>query len=379
MARKLILSGFMSALLLVSVVAYSLPAFAQGPDSSKTPQVVLAFGKVPGQDLFAHVWIVVPHGADKKQTIDESLRQQGLKPFSHSDFSLNERTLPQFNDQYTDNDFFTQYYNDANQPTGVSHLTLIASQDIWTSVTSSNFAFDVHDDDNDLTTDRCPSIVRECPGKQFPDGFSDVAWMQIRDKNTLGVTWYYSSLPEADIALNTNFSWEVNSTTKGIFDPLTVLIHEEGHIIGLGHSKVDGAIMEAVYDGKRQTLHLDDICGIQTIYGTPQSCGDQPSDPVDPQPGTATDAIVTYGMNKGKLQVQVNLKDESNNPVPKTSVTIIVSSDSASSGSTTKTTNDNGLATWNFRGVPGGYYTTQITHVDGNVWNGNTVDPGFLK
>ena len=99
---------------------------------------------------------------------------------------------------------------------------------------------------------------------------------------------------------------------------------------------------------------------------------------------TATDAYVDYSFKKGRVQVLVDLKDENDptnlKPVPNTSVTIIFSSDSASSGSTTKMTDGNGIATWNFRGVPGGFYTTEITHVDGNPWNStNTHDDGFQK
>ena len=99
---------------------------------------------------------------------------------------------------------------------------------------------------------------------------------------------------------------------------------------------------------------------------------------------TATDAYVTYSFKQGRVQVQVELIDENdpNNPklVPDTNVTIIFASDSASSGLTTKVTNDIGVATWNFRGVPGGDYFTTI-HAVGTVspWYGETHDPGFQK
>ena len=104
-----------------------------------------------------------------------------------------------------------------------------------------------------------------------------------------------------------------------------------------------------------------------------------------PQPdptSTATDAYVTYSSNKGRVQVTVDLFDESGEnpaPVPNTSVTIIFQSSLASSGSTTKITDDNGSVSWNFKGVPGGDYTTTVTHVDGKIWSGITHDPGFHK
>lgn len=371
--RKLVISGLTLPVLFFSLISASLPASAQGPDfvPGKT-EVILALGKVPGQDLYAHVWLVIPSGSDKNTIVNDSLRNQGLKPIHHSDFSLTGMHYDQFFNG-TNFPVLTQNYNPANDPTGNGYTTLQKTHNTWNSVDSQNFAFF----DGGIT-DRCPSLVKECPGKQISDNRNDVAWMQIKDRNTLGVTWYNTNSQEADMALNTNFSWSTDGSA-GTFDVETVYLHENGHVLGLSHSDVTGAVMEPVYDGIRQSLHQDDICGIQTIYGTLQACGDQPEDPVVPQPGTATDAIVNYGMSKGRVQVQVGLMDESDNPVPNTSVTIIFSSDSASSGSTTKTTNDNGLATWNFRGVPGGYYSTQITHVDGTVWTGNTIDPGFLK
>jgi hypothetical protein len=53
----------------------------------------------------------------------------------------------------------------------------------------------------------------------------------------------------------------------GQFDLTTVAIHEFGHALGLNHSPVPGAVMEAFYAGPRRVLHGDDIAGIISIYG----------------------------------------------------------------------------------------------------------------
>ena len=87
MVRKLILSGFMSALLLASVIAYSLPAFAQGPDSAGKSQVVYAFGEIPGKNIIVHVAVIVPPGLDKNEVINQALNSQGAKKIQKSEDS----------------------------------------------------------------------------------------------------------------------------------------------------------------------------------------------------------------------------------------------------------------------------------------------------
>jgi hypothetical protein len=238
------------------------------------------------------------------------------------------------------------------------------------------------DPNNDLITDRCPSIVRECPGKQFPDTFSDVAWMSIKDKNTLGVTWYYSNLAEADVALNTRFTWILNSDIPGTFDPLTVFIHENGHVLGLSHSKVEGSIMEAVYDGVRKELHPDDICGIQSIYGTQEdACGTTISSP-EPTTGDATTADIDYKIRKGPnggLLVTATLLDGTQ-PVSGTSVKIELFRNGNYLGTATGDTNNEGKAGFIlYNPVKSGTYKTTVLEVAGAAWGGATKDPGFTK
>ncbi len=50
-------------------------------------------------------------------------------------------------------------------------------------------------------------------------------------------------------------------------DLVTVAAHEIGHVIGLRHTDVPGALMVPNYTGSHRFLCLDDIQGIQSIYG----------------------------------------------------------------------------------------------------------------
>ncbi|KAJ8775203.1 hypothetical protein K2173_020207 [Erythroxylum novogranatense] len=62
--------------------------------------------------------------------------------------------------------------------------------------------------------------------------------------------------------------WSVGPI-RGAFDLETVALHEIGHLLGLGHSEVEGAIMwPSIKPGTTMHgLHTDDIQGIRALYG----------------------------------------------------------------------------------------------------------------
>jgi len=71
------------------------------------------------------------------------------------------------------------------------------------------------------------------------------------------------------------------------FDLPTVLLHEIGHALGLGHSAVVGSVMEPIYATTRRTLTADDIAGIQAIYGVRQTT---------PEPGMLVLLMSAFGV-----------------------------------------------------------------------------------
>ncbi|HBH54692.1 MAG TPA: hypothetical protein DDY91_22645 [Planctomycetaceae bacterium] len=57
-------------------------------------------------------------------------------------------------------------------------------------------------------------------------------------------------------------TWAIGANT----DIQTVALHELGHILGLGHSSVAGAVMFPTYGGALTTLQQDDLNGIRFLY-----------------------------------------------------------------------------------------------------------------
>jgi hypothetical protein len=77
-----------------------------------------------------------------------------------------------------------------------------------------------------------------------------------------------------DLHIDVNRTWvddPTDTTSDNDFDLFTVVLHELGHSLGLGHSTVSGSVMESNYEGARRSLSADDIAGIQALYGPAQS------------------------------------------------------------------------------------------------------------
>jgi hypothetical protein len=80
---------------------------------------------------------------------------------------------------------------------------------------------------------------------------------------------YNGGTNAGDIFFNTAQSWQVNGTT---YDLETVIIHELGHALGLGHSTVSSAdAMWPDYTASKHAVTSDDTAGIRVIYNARQN------------------------------------------------------------------------------------------------------------
>jgi Predicted Zn-dependent proteases len=88
------------------------------------------------------------------------------------------------------------------------------------------------------------------------------------DTNILAHTFYP---PIGKIHLDSFEKWSLNESDVYMYFPY-VILHEIGHVLGLGHSKRKSAIMNALYKKislKNVKLDIDDLCGIDWLYSSP--------------------------------------------------------------------------------------------------------------
>jgi len=95
-------------------------------------------------------------------------------------------------------------------------------------------------------------------------------------QDTLALTtWWFRNdrLVEADIGFNSSKKWDsYRGTTRpgAVYDLRRVALHELGHVLGLGHPNDHGQTVVAMMNGtigNLDSLTVDDIAGIQELYG----------------------------------------------------------------------------------------------------------------
>ena len=230
---------------------------AAGADRQSRERVVAVDGVAKNRpDLRVEILVRVPAGASARAAGDRALAAQGAR--RPPDVQSSGYTL---NGLYWDRLPVVQNYNPSGERTAAARTALGNTYGAWSSVPGSTYRIT-----SGGTTSRCPSLVKGCGGGQRFDGFNDVGWSRLSG-GTLGVTWYSTSVDEADMAINTRYTWSTGCRqVSGAYDLETVYLHENGHVAGLGHSSDPSAVMYPSYQTARCTLSQDDKNGLAALY-----------------------------------------------------------------------------------------------------------------
>ncbi len=79
---------------------------------------------------------------------------------------------------------------------------------------------------------------------------------------------YTSETRAGDIVLNTNYHFGIDpDDDSGRYDLYTVMLHEIGHALGVGHSSDAGTVMDECYDDTGTGLTDADTLAVQALYG----------------------------------------------------------------------------------------------------------------
>jgi hypothetical protein len=245
------------------VLLLALPGAAQAGG-----KVASATGvkQVRGQIVYVDVLVAVPRSQTARQATGQALAQQGARrqkpPWAGNPGGPGGGGGGGEEFFYTGlkwSSTVTQYYNGTGQPLSAK-TALTDTYPDWSQPSAYNIT-------GGGDTSRCPSLVQQCAGPQFADGWNDVGWASLGG-TTLGVTWWVTSSPEADMALNTKFTWKSTCGSSGSgYDVETVFLHENGHVAGLDHTNVTDSVMYPSYQHPQCSLYQYDKDAMANLYG----------------------------------------------------------------------------------------------------------------
>lgn len=105
------------------------------------------------------------------------------------------------------------------------------------------------------------------------DGINQIRWGITAGSLATTTFWYNATtgdILEVDCVLNDNLTWSVGTPTPaGQYDVESIMLHQFGHYLSIGHSTPPAIMQPTVPSGtQRRLLTVDDQYGIESIYGT---------------------------------------------------------------------------------------------------------------
>lgn len=170
-----------------------------------------------------------------------------------------------------------------------------AAQAIWSAVVQVNWnrVGDALNDALDFSLQQ--SVVYAAPG-DHGDGAAnafDGAWNPSTNAGfVLAHAFGPYDISVGNLHLDNDEAWVTSGaaigTTSATIDLVSILAHEFGHVIGLGHpSSNAGDLMQPLYFGPLTTLSADDIAAARSLYDcNGADCPDDGGGITVPEPGT---------------------------------------------------------------------------------------------
>lgn len=162
-------------------------------------------------------------------------------------------------------------YNAAYDPPGIDGASVAAwAMDQWNQATGQSFSWMNGGSTDVFVTSNC--------SQNEPDTVNTVRFSALLDGGVLGLTCTIFTGPpgeisrmiEFDMQLSTKINWSTDTPTPGNrYDLYTVMLHEFGHALGLGHSH-SGTVMQPLlgYGEQMRVLQTDDLDGLRFLYGS---------------------------------------------------------------------------------------------------------------
>jgi hypothetical protein len=166
----------------------------------------------------------------------------------------------------------TVRYNGVGAPIGIDAAGIVAeTTGAWNAAPGHTWRFN-YAGATQATTDVCDNTGDS-------DGEVTIGWRNDLPIGILARTCAYvrpssggNQARAMDVAFSSSVPWSTAAATEiGKYDLQSTMLHELGHVLGLDHSNVSGAIMlPQIGSGQqRRELSADDIAGIQALYPAP--------------------------------------------------------------------------------------------------------------